>query len=132
MVEGRERAGMKPTPCELEPPAARLIASDLTLIECDRVLIRGISLGRLSEADAAECRTQLQAAAADWQVLRISREIVERVRQPFPAEPLRALDAIHLASALVARSAIAGLQLLSLDDRIRAAARRLGFQLQPA
>jgi hypothetical protein len=112
--------------------AERLITSDLTLIECDRVLIRGVSLGRLSEAGAAECRAQLRAAAADWQVLRISPEIVERARQPFPAEPLRALDAIHLASALVARSAIAGLQLLSLDDRIRTAARRLGFQLQPA
>jgi hypothetical protein len=112
--------------------AERLIASDLTLIECDRVLIRGVSLGRLSEADAAECRAQLHAAAADWQVLRISPEIVERARQPFPAEPLRALDAIHLASALVARSAVPGLRLLSLDDRIRGAARRLGFQLQPA
>jgi len=112
--------------------AEDVITSDLTLIECDRVLIRGVALGDLEETDGAGRRVQLSATASRWRVLRISPEIVERARQPFPAEPLRSLDAIHLASALVARAAVPGLQLLSLDDRIRAAARRLGFKLQPA
>lgn len=109
-----------------------MAASDLTLIECDRVLIRAVALGKMAENGAATLRASLNGLASRWQMLRISPEIVERARQPFPAEPLRALDAIHLASALVARSAIPGLQLLSLDDGIRAAARPLGFQLQPA
>jgi hypothetical protein len=64
-------------------------------------------------------------------VLRIGAEIVERARQPFPGEPIRTLDAIHLASVLVARSAVAGLALLSLDDRIRRTARRLGLRVRP-
>jgi hypothetical protein len=34
---------------------------------------------------------------------------------------------MHLATALVARSAVAGLAVLSLDDRVRRAATRLGF-----
>jgi hypothetical protein len=46
----------------------------------------------------------------------------------FPGEPL---DAIHLASALVARSTAAGLELLGLDVRIRASARQLGFRVLP-
>jgi predicted nucleic acid-binding protein len=112
--------------------ASMVVASDLTLIECDRVLVRASALGDLTEADAADRRGHLAAAGAHWHLLRISGEIVERARQPFPGEPIRTLDAIHLASALVARSAVPGLALLSLDSRIRAAARKLGLSLQPA
>jgi hypothetical protein len=65
-------------------------------------------------------------------MLRIGQEILDRARQPFPSEPLRTLDAIHLASTLIARSAVAGLALLSLDARICAAATRLGVDVLPA
>jgi predicted nucleic acid-binding protein len=112
--------------------AERLVASDLTLIECDRVLIRATSLGRITGAEAVGYRAQLNVTATGWEVLPITRGVVDRARQPFPAEPVRSLDAIHLASALVARSAIPDLQFLSLDDRIRASALGLGFRLQPA
>lgn len=108
-----------------------VVASDLTLIECDRVLLRAAALGELTEGEAADRRAHLTMAASQWHLLRISPEIVDRARQPFPGEPIRTLDAIHLASALVARSAVVGLELLSLDDRIRKAARRLGLPLRP-
>jgi predicted nucleic acid-binding protein len=111
--------------------AELVIASDLTLIECDRVLIRAAVLGELTEADAAARRGHLTTAAAHWHLLRISGDIVDRARQPFPSEPIRTLDAIHLASAMVARSAVPGLELLSLDERIRTAAQQLGLPLQP-
>lgn len=111
--------------------ASFVVASDLTLIECDRVLLRAAVLGDLTEADAADRRAHLTAAAAHWQVLRIGAEIVDRARQPFPGDPIRTLDAIHLASALVARSALPGLELLTLDDRIRQSARRLGIRVRP-
>jgi len=107
------------------------MASDLTLVECDRVLIRAVALGEISEAEAADRRAHLTTAAARWNVLRMGPEIIERARRPFPGEPIRTLDALHLASALVARGAVAGIDLLSLDERIRAAARQLGFRLQP-
>lgn len=108
-----------------------VIASDLTLIECDRVLIRAARVGELAETEAADCSARLNAVAANWHVLEIGPEVVHRARQPFPAEPIRTLDALHLACMLVARSAVAGLEVLSLDERIRSAARRLGFSLQP-
>jgi predicted nucleic acid-binding protein len=116
---------------QLLAEAELVIASDLTLIECERVLIRAAALGDLTEADGAHRRAHLVTAAAHWQLLRIGPEIVGRARQPFPGEPIRTLDAIHLASALVARSAVAGVELLSLDDRIRQAAKRLGLPLRP-
>jgi predicted nucleic acid-binding protein len=108
-----------------------IVASDLTLIECDRVILRAAALGELTEAEAADRRAHLTAAASHWQILRIAPEIVERARQPFPGEPIRTLDAIHLASALVARTAIAGLTLLSLDDRVRKAGKKLGLDVTP-
>ena len=108
-----------------------IVASDLTLIECDRVILRAAALGELTEAEAADRRAHLTAAASHWQILRVAPEIVERARQPFPGEPIRTLDAIHLASALTARTAIAGLMLLSLDDRVRKAGKRLGLGIIP-
>ena len=112
--------------------AELVIASDLTLLECDRVLIRAVALGEIDEAAAADRRAHLNAAAVHWHVLRLSAEIVDRARQPFPAEPIRTLDAIHLASALAARSGVSGVELLSLDERVRRVGERLGFRLQPA
>jgi predicted nucleic acid-binding protein len=108
-----------------------IIASDLTLIECDRVLHRAVALGELAEADAADRRAHLATVSAHWTLLRISAEVVERARQPFPGAPLRTLDAIHLASLLFVRSAIAGLSLLSLDARVRRAAELSGIEVLP-
>jgi predicted nucleic acid-binding protein len=121
-----------PTVREILGRAELVIASDLTLLECDRVLIRAVALAEIEEAAAADRRAHLNAAAAHWHVLRLSIDIVDRARHPFLMEPIRTLDAIHLASALAARSGVAGVELLSLDDRIRRAGAQLGFRLQPA
>jgi len=111
--------------------AELVMASDLTLVECDRVLIRAVTTGEIDEAVAADRRAHLNAAASHWHLWRVSSDIVERARHPFPAEHIRTLDAIHLASALAVRSAVPGVELLSLDDRIRRAAKQLGFHVQP-
>ena len=111
--------------------AELVTASDLTLVECDRVLIRAVTLGEIDEATAADRRAHLNAAAAFWHLWRVSSEILDRARYPFPAEPVRTLDAIHLASALAVRSVVPGVELLSLDDRMRRAGAQLGFRLQP-
>ena len=111
--------------------AELVMASDLTLVECDRVLIRAITLGEIEEASAADRRAHLNAAAAHWHLWRVSSDIVDRARHPFPAEPVRTLDAIHLASVLAVRSVVPGVELLSLDDCIRRAGLQLGFRLQP-
>jgi hypothetical protein len=111
--------------------ADAVVASDLTLVECDRVLHRAAALGELTEPEAADRRAHLATAASHWHVLHIGPEVVARAREPFPGDPIRTLDAIHLASVLVARSAVAGLELLSLDVRIRAAAGRLGVRVRP-
>lgn len=112
--------------------AALVFASDLVLVECDRVLIRAVTLGEIDEATAASRQAHLNAAAAHWHMYRVSLDIVERARRAFPVEPVRTLDAIHLASALAVRATIPSVELLSLDDRIRRAGKQLGFSLQPS
>ncbi len=114
-------------------PAIKLLAgaSELTLLECDRVLLRAVVKGRLKEAQAAERQGILGQAASHWSVLALSPEVFERARRPFPHEPVRTLDALQLASALSARALVPDLVLLSLDDRLRRSGRALGFRLVP-
>jgi uncharacterized protein with PIN domain len=109
-----------------------VLASEVTLIECERVLIRATAAGSLGEAVASERRARLSQAAAHWAVLGLTAEVSERARRPFPQEPIRTLDAIHLSSALLARSLVPETRLLSLDERIRSSGRELGFEVVPA
>lgn len=111
--------------------AERILTSDLTLIECDRVLHRAGALGELSEADVAGRRALVAAAAEHWVVLSIDGDVVDRSRRAFLREPISTLDAIHLSTAIVTRSLVTELELLSLDERIRANAVELGFEVAP-
>lgn len=108
-----------------------IVASELTLVECDRVLVRATVSELLADAEAARRRARLDQAAARWSLLKVDDEVLERARRPFPLEPVRTLDALHLASALAARAAVAELELLSLDARVRANGERLGFRVLP-
>lgn len=111
--------------------AERLVASELTLLECERTLLRAVTGGRVAEAAAASLRATLARAAATWSLLVIDREVLARAARPFPHEPVRMLDALHLASALRARAFLPELELLSLDERVRSNARALGFVVAP-
>jgi predicted nucleic acid-binding protein len=108
-----------------------VVASDLTLVECDRALVRAHILGLLSEMEAVRRRAVLEAVSVNWMILKLDREVLERSRRRFPAEPLRTLDALHIASALAARSVISDLALLSLDNRVRENGAALGFNVFP-
>ena len=111
--------------------AETVFSSELTLIECDRVLIRAVVTGQISETDGADRRAALADASAHWTLLRVDADVVMRARRPFPVEPIRTLDALHLASALVARAAQPGVAVLSLDERVRKCGASLGFAVFP-
>lgn len=108
-----------------------VLACDLTPLECDRVIIRAVSTGRVSEALASDLRARLRRTVTHWTLLSLDSPILERARRPFPREPVRTLDALHLAAMLEARSAVPELSLLSLDQRIRSNGYDLGFELLP-
>lgn len=111
--------------------AQAVLASELTLIECERCLIRARVSEGMPEATSAERLAHLEQAATHWTVLTMGQEVVERARSTFPAEPVRTLDALHLATAIVARAAVADLAVLSLDRRVRDNALELDFEVMP-
>jgi predicted nucleic acid-binding protein len=111
--------------------ADAVVASDLTVLECERVLIRARTSGLITEAAAADQYAALARVSTHWTLLRVDAEVLDRCRHPFPIEPVRTLDAIHLASALTARAAVPGVAMVSLDQRVRENAARLGFDVVP-
>lgn len=109
-----------------------VLTSELTMIECDRALHRHVAVGRLATETAEGLRAELAGVSSGWNVQPIAPDVVGRARQPFPFDSIRALDAIHLASAVVARVSVGDLDVLSLDGRIRENAAALGFRVLPA
>lgn len=93
--------------------------------------MRAVALSEISQPRAARLHATLARTVAHWRLMPISSEILARARQPFPAEPTRSLDAIHLASALQLAGALPDVGLLSLDRRMRAAAASLGLRVVP-
>ena len=81
-------------------------------------------------------------SAHHWALFRIGPEVVERARRPFPVEPSRTLDAIHLdaihldaihlATALLAQAAAPKCAVLTLDERVRRSAAGLGLEVLPS
>src|SRR5450759_1782038 len=102
--------------------------SRLTLVEVERAIERAVHAGRVPEADAGRVKSLLRGAARQWVVLALSEPVCARAGQRFPLEPVRAMDALHLASALQALGAEADLRMLSLDDRINRNAEALGIE----
>jgi predicted nucleic acid-binding protein len=111
--------------------AELIISSDLTLLECERVLVRGSARGDLSEGEATKRQVILRTAAQHWMLLGFDPSVIERAQRPFPIEPLRTLDALHLAFALEARRMVTDVRILSLDRRIRETARQMGMKITP-
>lgn len=114
----------------LRPPAS-VVVSDLTLIECDRTLLRLALQQADGPSDIDVLRSRLAAVAAGWAVEPIVGPVVDRARSPFPDDAIRSLDAIHLATAVVIRAASGPLDILSLDERVRSNALALGFRVLP-
>ena len=111
--------------------AERVVASALTPLECQRALARGVAIGELPAAAAGAAAGLLGRASAGWALLEMTGPALDRARAAFPAEPVRTLDAIHLAAAVEFRQALGALTLLSLDTRIRANAQALGLEPTP-
>ena len=111
--------------------ATKVVCSRLTLIECRRVAQRAVLQQGAIEAEVTDLLASLAQAAARWAILELYREIADRAEQRFPLEPVRTLDALHLASAMVLRASLPDLTFLSTDERVRANAAALGFPVVP-
>jgi predicted nucleic acid-binding protein len=100
-----------------------LVTSRLTLVESARALLRARVAMRLPPARLADAQRDLDAVFAHCEVWELTPAICEAAGTLAPDLPLRALDALHLATFLAARRKIAGLAMLTTDERLAEAAR---------
>jgi uncharacterized protein with PIN domain len=111
--------------------ASLIFTSVLTSVECSRSIVRARALHRISNIESLALARSLSEAERAWNRMAIDDVVVERARDAFPVEPIRSLDAIHLASALLALDAFGSMSVLTLDARMRETARALDLALLP-
>jgi predicted nucleic acid-binding protein len=112
--------------------AHKVLCSRLTVIECHRAARRAVAESRITESQLADLLAVFAQAAARWAVLELWRDVADRAASRFPLEPVRTLDAIHLASMVTLREVLPDLVALSTDDRVRQNSLQLGFEVVPA
>ena len=105
------------------------ITSALTLAEANRALIRGRATGRL-DADAERGAVRgLQTFARRCEIVAISDEVLTRAGRLFPVEPVRTLDAIHIATAELLGDPPPLIAFITRDKRVAENARALGYSV---
>jgi len=102
--------------------AGTLITSRLALVEVGRAFHRIRARGGVSEEQLADAGRELDALWARCDIWELTPRVCEMAGQVAPGRPLRTLDALHLATYLLARRRIAGLSLLTADRRLLEAA----------
>jgi predicted nucleic acid-binding protein len=102
--------------------APLLVTSRLTIVESSRVLLRLRALAGHDEAELADAEREIRELIARAEIWELSLKVCELARAVAPGLPLRTLDALHLATFVLARQQIEGLELLTTDDRLRRAA----------
>jgi predicted nucleic acid-binding protein len=112
------------------PAGARRVTSALTLSEVGRAIIRARTTGRLTADDEKAAVRALRTVERRCFVLDVNQAVLDRVRRPFPVEPIRTLDAIHLATAELLGEPPQLVTIVTRDERVRSNARALGYAVE--
>jgi predicted nucleic acid-binding protein len=102
--------------------APALVTSRLSLVESARALLRVRSQGGVPERRLADARRELDGLWSRCELWELSPQVCDLATLLVPDRPLRTLDALHLATFLLARRRIEGLELLTADRRLEEAA----------
>lgn len=108
----------------------RRITSALTFAEASRALVRARATGRLTPSDERAALRWLQTFRRRCDVVAITDAVLRRAGRPFPVEPIRTLDAIHLATAEVLGEPPQLVMIVTRDARVSDNARALGYGVE--
>lgn len=118
----------EPARLNVWPKITTPVSSELIRLESLRTIDRArIRLG-LEDESVARQRVAVLEMIDSFNLIAIDGTILERASEPFPTL-LGSLDAIHLASALLAREQFQGLIMATHDDDLGLAARAMGFEV---
>ena len=125
----------QPATAEVEPLARAddaLVVWWATSVEVVSALSRLHREGRLSADDLGATVAMLGTLRAAWVEVLPNDVVRERAERLLRTHSLRAADALQLAAALVwVSDRPAGEVIVTLDDRLRAAAGQEGFTVEP-
>lgn len=110
--------------------SGRVVTSALTIAEASRAILRARSAGRLTAADERAAVRDLGRFERRCSLVSVSEEVLARVRRPFPVEPVRTLDAVHLATAELLGEPPALITVVTRDVRVRQNAEACGYAIE--
>ena len=108
----------------------RRLTSALTLAEAHRALVRARLAERLSADEERRAVRGLATFARRCELVAVTDEVLARAGRPFPVEPLRTLDAIHLASVELLDGAPQLIAVVTRDRRVAENARAMGYAVE--
>ena len=108
----------------------RQVTSALTLAEAARAILRARASGRLLPAQERAAVRGLRVFARRCFLVAVTDSVLARVGRPFPVEPIRTLDAVHLATAELLGEPPPLVTIVTRDTRIRDNARALGYAVE--
>lgn len=100
-----------------------LLTSRLSLVEAARALLRVRHMAKTREDRLADAARALDALWARCEIWELTPTVCDLAGQVAPHKPLRTLDALHLATYLLARRRLGDVTLVSADERLLDAAR---------
>lgn len=103
------------------------IASALTLAETRRAFVVARVRGRLTPEQLRARLTWLRRFERVCRIVEISPAVLARLGRLFPVEPIRALDAIHMATVEAIEEDPALVAVVTRDRRIADNARAMGY-----
>lgn len=99
-----------------------LVTSRLSLVEAARALLRLRATGAATEAQIADAARSLDALWARCEVWELTPAVCELASRIAPERVLRTLDALHVATYLLARRRLGEVDLVTADRRLADAA----------
>ena len=118
----------EPDRLRIWPTITNAVSSELIRLECLRTIDRARTRLGLPDRQVAQYRADVLEAVDAFSLVALDSIVLERAAEPFPTG-LGSLDAIHLASALLARDSVGELLFATHDDELGTAARATGFRV---
>ncbi|MBI4540725.1 MAG: type II toxin-antitoxin system VapC family toxin [Gemmatimonadetes bacterium] len=105
--------------------ARALVTSRLSHVEAARAFLRLRAEAAVSEECLADAQRAVDALWARCETWELTASVCDAAATVAPHAPLRTLDALHLATYVLARRRLPGLELVTTDDRLENAARAI-------
>jgi predicted nucleic acid-binding protein len=108
----------------------RQVTSALTIAEAARAILRARVGARLTADEERAAVRALRRFERRSFVVAVTDSVLARVRRPFPVEPIRTLDAVHLATAELLGEPPPLVTIVTRDARVRDNAKALGYAVE--